>query len=841
MEQEFKIPDGKRSRIAQAFLSALKGAVMPYNVDQLELFADEEDEHFVRQEVERLLYEPKLPNAGNQERRWIKKLTEFADDDSLVVAVTQMCREVASAFAGLLPRQEFIERRKERLTLPGCYYARKPITPKTASSRWKALIELRNEAIANKEWDKKWLADFLLAGVPEAVSNFRIDCVFLLRGQDGNVTRLVRLINVDGEVSEGRESGGTDILPSEQFASAEKFRAWCLSKGNFNWGVGGGAGNIELQMLHADVSKTAAYKVVKLVEWVGWYPLKGRIKNFESSHPVENGTLNGLWFYDDCAFAGGKLMLQDNEALSYEGQQYVLSRKGREADFTHGRPAMKPSVTIKGDEPWLKQFEHVDRVQLNRSEWTEESKALPDLAGFFRETCRRFYETAGGYGGWMSVGAVLGYIAGPEFFDRYKALPSIFMPGEMGSGKTEYANWLMGIPGYSYEVKGMGLGKGGRVTPVGLCQQLENYSSVPVWFDEFRQFEIETEKLSIIRDSYDRQLAGKWTPDGIQRVIRTTPLVSGETSTSDAATRSRFPHLQLSREQRLFCKPSGEAGVGSHLEWMRDHREYFFLFWRHLMENRARFVDLVMTQVRLWHTSEFTQSIHERTRLAHSLAYAAFMAGTVIFESHSAGETYKFRRYMIELATAAAGDVRSEVNVNVFIQHMISGVAAGEIDPMHYRLEPDDAPNPFPAQGEWNPANFRDKYGNVAPASVVLWMDASSVVLAVQAFLRARNLPLPLKQKDIQDQLSKHEFWAGARNKRFKYGTAWSWGIKLDRHPLGTLRIPDDEFQAALSSDRDFKELGANFTPAFRDGDPRKGPLYTIVDSVLRWSSKEGE
>ena len=84
---------------------------------------------------------------------------------------------------------------------------------------------------------------------------------------------------------------------------------------------------------------------------------------------------------------------------------------------------------------------------------------MSTLAGFFRETCRRYFDTVGGMGGWLAVGSILGYLAGPEFFEHHGCLPSNFIPGEMGSGKTVFTNWGMGFPGY-LPTKGMGLGKG---------------------------------------------------------------------------------------------------------------------------------------------------------------------------------------------------------------------------------------------------------------------------------------------------------------------------------------------------------------------------------------------
>ena len=119
-----------------------------------------------------------------------------------------------------------------------------------------------------------WFAAYILEGLPLAVSNFKMECLYLLRGPDGNVMRLVRFMNTKGEVSLGNEIGGADILPNEMYAGAEKFRQLVATKGNFTWGHVGGAGNTELQILQVDVTEEAAYREVKLIEYCGWHELK---------------------------------------------------------------------------------------------------------------------------------------------------------------------------------------------------------------------------------------------------------------------------------------------------------------------------------------------------------------------------------------------------------------------------------------------------------------------------------------------------------------------------------------------------------------------------------------
>jgi hypothetical protein len=804
----------------------------PYRLGQLELFSDEE-EQFMQREVERKLHEPKLPSAGSRERLWVEKLKLFAQDESLAVVLKMSAGRYATALEILLPRQEYI-RKKLRvhhapdeevdevepggkregnwLTLPGCYYTRKPVTSKTNKGLFSAATELR--AASAKDTEKKWLAEFLLQGEPEQISNFKMECLYLLRGADGNVTRLVRLVNTVGEVSAGPEAGGTDILPAEQFGSAEKFRTWCLSKGNFNWGVGEGAGNLELQMLHSDVSNNAAYKVARLVEYCGWHPLKGLARD---------NILKGLWLYDECAFSStGAMILQDDDGVVlHEGEIYVLSRKGREADFAHGRPQMRPHEILDGcvPEPWMKTLA-LKTVKLDKSEWEPDSLTMPVLSGFFRETCRRFFDTAGGLGGLMAVGSLLGYAAGPEFFEFYGCLPSIFIPGQMGSGKTFFTNWGMGLQGYA-PTKGLGLGKGSRVTPVGLCQQLENYSNLALWFDEYRQYEISDEKVSIIRDSYDRQLAGKWTPDGVQRVIRTTPIVSGETDTSDAATRSRYTHLQISASQRR----------GNHVNWMRDNRQYFYFFWRHLMANRPEFVRIVMEQVANWFNSEDTKNIPERSRVTYALAYASFAAASVLLESHTSQEVSAYRKFIIERASSAAEDVDSDVNVNVFVKDLIVAFKAGEIAPEFFRVV--KTTHAWPREGHDDALVNQGMWDEVD-----LFMDHDSILKALQISMRYAGESVKLKEKDLRDQLSKLGFWIKPQNMRMgKKGSMTTtnvWGFHVDLHPLGLQRNSDEIYQASLA-EPDPNDPG----PKFKDGDPRKGVLFSIIEGVEKYERSE--
>ena len=67
------------ARIRAAFMRVLDAAVPAYEVGQLNLFHDE-DEKFIRDEVDRKLYEPQLPNGGQKERRMIERLKKLAEE-----------------------------------------------------------------------------------------------------------------------------------------------------------------------------------------------------------------------------------------------------------------------------------------------------------------------------------------------------------------------------------------------------------------------------------------------------------------------------------------------------------------------------------------------------------------------------------------------------------------------------------------------------------------------------------------------------------------------------------------------------------------------------------------
>lgn len=838
-------------RVRKAFEAVLDSAIDPSRPGQLELFSDEE-EQYLQHEVQRMLWEPLLASAGDQERQWLRWLRQLARDEELVVTLKAAAGRYAQALEKCLPMQEFIRKPGTPsgwLTLPGCYYSRKPVLATTNKSLHKAAMDLRTELGEAEDWSPRgrllrWFADFILAGLPQPVSNFKMECLYLLRDGNGGVTRLVRLINTKGEMSEGREIGGADVLPNEKYGGSEKFREWVASRGNFTWGCEGGAGNVELQLLQKDVTEEAAYKVIRLIEYCGWYEvLPGRGQGKSAKAETEKACLDGLWVFDECAIGpNGQFILPDEDGIFWhDGEGYALSRKGRELDFTHGRPQMRPPTPEGGGL-------RVEQVQFDVDDWEPLARDMylgdpgaretsnshhqnpnrNQLGGFFREVCRRLYDTAGGYEGWVAMGAMLGYAAAPELFVKNGNFPSLWVSGSFGSGKSTFVAWLMSVCGFGAggrAVSGMGL-ISSNTTAVGIACQLENYSNLPLWLDEYRENAIDKSKSPFLRDPYQRSLANKWSEDGVQRQIRTMPVVSGESTSSDGATRSRYPHVQISEQKRL----------AEHFEWMQGHYEFFFLIFRELLTRREEFVALTLAQVDVWLRHKDLERVENRVRVSHCVCYAALVAASRLLQSHLADEVDGFRRFLVQHALATASDVRTDKNVNVFVQDVVVAFMAGEIDPHYFRVSRrrvSHSPG-CPNQPDWEECE--------------LFLEPHGVISQLQIYLRKQGQSVVLRYKDLRDQLSQDPSWIAGRpgvglKKRFgrkvSENSLTAWGFRLDLHPLGYQAVTDEEFAAALlpEGEKRLDQIGV----AFRDGDPRRGPLYGIVEGILKWESEERE
>lgn len=799
----YNLSSSAEARARVEFQRALDSAVPAYEVGQLELVT-EEIEDFIRKEVERKLYVPLLPSAGDQERKWIERLETLASNREW--SGSKQAFALAQAFRALLPREQLRRGADGKYEQnPGRYYARKALSPRTDAKQFEWLIDLKEIAHANKEWDRKWFAQMCLDGRPEAVSDFKIECLHLLKLPDGSIERRVRLVNVLGEKS------GEVSLSAKQFAAPEKFREWCLAMGNFSW-----SGNqLELQNLHEDINRQAAWKVINLVVTLGWMPLA------EKSLPgvVE---LDGVWFAARNAMRDGQWLKPDNgvywisrkreDGTLEPAEGYEVAEQGRENPFFQKKPDYYPDVKLSSLKPVFNakndcfEIDPKDELQLT--------------SRFFREVYCRWRETTG-TSAYLIIGSMMGFFAGPEIYQAKGVFPGLWLHGQQNSGKSTQLEFAMEIVGFSLQ-SGIML-RGTNSTGIGLQQAADQYSNLPVWLDEFRADEVDKDKLSVIHNGLNRAGAAKFNLTKIQRTMRTTFCISGESTTGESALRGRYPHIQIAKTMRQGT----EEEQKENFHWFCDHRKMFFVLGRMVLENRKEFVKGVFKHLEIWDREQ----IDSRLKIVHGVGYASFLAFVDLFHSRkiaviSPEELREFKDWMLKHSRTASEDVISETNINVFWDHLIAAVKDGAIDRSCFFLRQSYAPHPPGSDGK----NDKGYFNQAGWEHYELLIEPHSTMMSLQMWLAKGRSSLVLKKKDLRDQMSKEEYWLqGQLKARFtkgKSGGTAAWGIDVDKHPLGTIPCSDEEHSAYL------------LKPG--EGDPRKGPLFEIVD-WLKDGQKEEE
>lgn len=832
-------PTKEQAERAQAeFRRVLDASVPAYELGQQKLFHDD-DENYIRREVDRKLYVPRLPDAGDQERKWLTRLksmsyAEYWQERASAMpfvageggkSVAWLCARAeaaAKALNALLPRDAYDYRGRPN---PGQYYFWHALTSKNDRLGHQRLSALRAAAVEAREWEVKWFAEFLtgglnqVGGTPEGMSDFRIEVLCGLRRWNGDVIRLVQMKNFLGEESK------VLVLEAECFKSPEHFRAWCLKQGPFSW-----HGNqTQLQDLHWDTNRQIAWRVMHEVDAMGWHAIKRRTaEGTETWQSEQAGLLHGIWFYGDTAYYEGRALERDRDNVYTVGDEgYFLAEHGRESEYALGQPMMRPTMRL-GDLLTLKDLEEfthkpapravADRLKgkegkerkTRTSDWFDEAELM---RAYFEEISQRLYDTVGSYEAYLAMGAVFAYAAAPEIFKRYGLFSGLWVAGQMESGKTVFTEWLMHLAGFNVSAGISAL----KSTAVGILQESQNYSNLVLWIDEFRQGQVGEDKVGIFRDAYNRQPPVKWNPAGIQRKIKTAFLISGESTSSDAATRSRYPHVQISASRR----------IKNHLTWCTKQKGNFFVFWRLLMERRTEFVRSVFQYL-----EEFVArpgTVSEREKMVHGIDWAGMRAMADLLGVKLA---LAFDDFVLDHMEHAAVDVTADTNINVFWTDLISAFNADAVPTDCFRIERADEATEYPSGRRWT--------------SYVLFCEPNGMISALAAHLRKQGQSVSLRRNDLRDQLSKNPYWiptihGRAHKKRFGSGSAGgiqAWGFRLDDHPLGRQDVTEEEFKASLNGAP--KSLNAEVTPfTFKDGDPRKGPLFAIVHELERLEEKK--
>ena len=319
-----------------------------------------------------------------------------------------------------------------------------------------------------------------------------------------------------------------------------------MNIGNYGWK----GGEHELQQLQLDINFALAHRNLKQLVCYG------------SERP------EALWFFDDCALGDAVTVKPDRERIFwYEGQGYTFLRN--EEGFPLGDegqafrlmdfPKMRPDVGI--------QQALTGNLPFALVAGPDDPEALLSLTRDLATQLRDSYIGKGGsYDGYLLLAAVAAYVAAPDIYQQRGEFPGIWIVGEKGGGKTLSAKVAMALWGYARLDQAMSFKSSTTVNCIITLGQLAN---MPNWGDEYKEGQLKEDNVrNIVHCGFNREIPGKFSPDGTTRKIRTNFIVTGESTCANAATMDRYITLVAAKESW----GGTQAEKQDRFQWLLAHR-----------------------------------------------------------------------------------------------------------------------------------------------------------------------------------------------------------------------------------------------------------------------------
>jgi hypothetical protein len=576
---------------AEAKFKAVLKKAKPY-FPQLEIFGNDQKFRIVQCKLNRLTMKPQILTGGDAEEdlaRLILKTSGHWRREFQIIELAELLRNTRGCYftQNKPPKDVLFGKKNEEGLYDKATAIRKAINECPAED-----LDIRAELEAALA-----ACQLLIKGKPEIITDFTIHCEFQVRTQENEVHRLFRFKNKHGQTSQLIQ------VPPAALSTSSKFREFCMGIGNFNPTLG----DKHLQQLMQDIGQLSAWREIRSLSMLGRDP--------ESN----------LWIFGDCAFAPDADLFaplkpgQDPEVIFvdkhdvawHQGTGYRLDPEDL-SSFAHRYPPKFFQALGKTPQEVYQEIKDNPKAEQLRVAW------------IFLQLAADLIHTFGDASGLLILGGILGYAMAPELLQKYHGHPGIWIHGRQYSGKSETSAFLMQCWGFPSDYKTFVLS--GGTTAAFIDRVFAQYSDVPVHADEFRQKEADETRIASLRSPFGRQSKGKALMDSSNKTRlvnpRTSPLVTGEGVTKDAATLSRYIEAVLATDKRLGTKSEQHQRYNRMLT---DAQQYHKII-RYVLLNRKWYGKAAIENLNAFMEDRTVSEVikSERPRIAYGTAYCAF-------------------------------------------------------------------------------------------------------------------------------------------------------------------------------------------------------------------------
>ena len=257
-------------------------------------------------------------------------------------------------------------------------------------------------------------------------------------------------------------------------------------------------------------------------------------------------------------------------------------------------------------------------------------------------------------------------------------------------------------------------------------------------------------------------------------IAKTTPMIMGESSSGDSATRSRFAQIHISLNKRL-----GD-GAARYERMQRDKAHYYFI-GRWLMENREAFAEAALEHLAQWKTSPTVRSQirNDRVRHVYGTAYACMAAAGTMLGTITQSQQSEFWNFLIAHGEQGLQDVIEETFIAQFWNDVITMRRRGKVEPKFFSLK---------YVAVQTDGQLKEVPANNPDAIHVCYVGYDPVFQAYQSDKKARGEDVALGVGDMRRELEREPYWigmpkGGGRSHRIRMGGAKTacWVINLER------------------------------------------------------------